>query len=68
MTCISNFPSFKVGEPVFVVIKITPFLPSSPYNVDAARPLRTLVEAILFGSISKERSPAIGIPSTTYNG
>ena len=40
--------------PVFVVIKITPFLPSVPYNVVAAKPLRISMFSILLGSISKD--------------
>ncbi len=40
--------------PVLVVIKITPFLPSVPYKVVAARPLRMSIFSILFGSISKD--------------
>ena len=37
--------------PVLVVIKITPFLPSVPYKVVAARPLRMSIFSILFGTI-----------------
>ena len=40
-------------EPVFVVIRITPFLPASPYKTVAASPLRTLTSATLFGSRSR---------------
>ena len=73
---------FLAPWPLFalVVINITPFLPSVPYSVAAARPLSTVTLAMLLGSISKKRlepvlpltklpdelvSLAKGTPSTT---
>ncbi len=42
-------------EPFFVVTRITPLRPCSPYNVVALSPFTTFMLSILFGSRSKKR-------------
>ena len=72
------------AEPVFVVIRITPFLPASPYKTVAASPFKTLTSATLLGSrsrnlledveppleklLSAKVEASIGTPSKTNSG
>ena len=48
--------------PDLVVTKITPLRPWSPYNTVAAKPFRTFIVSILFGSKSKKRLGVTAAP------